>query len=149
MPSLAAPEGGAVKQPSEAWRDLAELAESLGNICEACRRMGLSRHFYYLGVRKWGIPAGGPEGAGGKSRKRHPHAVPPALEREILTLARERPEWGCDRIAFYLKLEGKPVSPPTVQKILVRHGLGKRSQRPGNPTPIRTPQPGGDRPRQR
>jgi hypothetical protein len=129
--SNAASEGRGVKRPSGTWRALAELAESLGNICEACRRMGLSRHFYYAGIRKWGTPPPAQAGAEGKTRKRHPHAVPPALEREILSLVRERPEWGCDRIAYYLKLEGKPVSPPTVQKILVRHGLGRRSQRPG------------------
>jgi transposase len=123
-------------QPSGAWRALAELADSLGNICEACRRTGLSRHFYYAGVRKWGKPDAGKDGAEGKARKRHPHAVPAALEQEILSLVRERPEWGCERIAYYLKLEGKRVSSPTVQKILARHGLGKRSQRPGFSTPM-------------
>lgn len=120
-----------MKPSSAEWSALAELAESLGNICEACRRKGHSRHFYYSGMRKWGEPAAGPDGEGGKPRKRHPHAVPPDLEKEILSLVRERPDWGCDRIAYYLKLEGRRVSSPTVQKILVRHGLGKRSQRPG------------------
>lgn len=111
-----------MKHPPETWRALAELAESLGNVSEACRRLGVSRHFYYAGFRKR-------SDAPHRARKRHPHAVAPALQEEILSLARESPEWGCDRIAYYLKLKGKPVSSPTVQKILVRNGLGTRAQR--------------------
>ncbi len=106
----------------ESWRAVSRLAESLGNICEACRRLGVSRHFYYAGIRKWG-EAG--EAGAGRPRRRHPHAVPAEREREILSLAGENPDWGCDRISYYLKLKGKPVSAPTVRKILVRNGAGR------------------------
>jgi transposase len=130
-----------MKGPSETWRALARLVESLGNVCEACRRMQVSRNFYYAGMRKWGYAAEETESPAARPRKRHPHAVPAALQEEILSLIRENPEWGCDRIAYYLKLKGKAVSSPTVQKILIRHGLGRRSQRlrpfPHGPSPVR------------
>jgi transposase len=119
-----------MKQAPEEWIALSRLAESLGNICEACRRLGVSRHFYYAGIRKWGEPGAS---AGSKPRKRHPHSVPAAREREILALAAANPDWGGDRIAYYLKLKGVPVSAPTVLKILVRNGL--RRPRRADPPP--------------
>ena len=51
------------------------------------------------------------------------------VERQILKLSREFPEWGCDRIAYCLKLTSLSVSSPTVQKILILHGLGRKTER--------------------
>lgn len=102
-----------------------ELAESLGNVSEACRRLGLTRHFYYAGLRRRETADAG----AGQARKRHPSALSPALAAEILILIRQYPEWGCVRIAYYLELNGKPVSSPTVQKFLIRNGLGRIPQR--------------------
>lgn len=104
----------------ERGKRLVELAERLGNVSEACRRMGLDRSEYYRQRRR---EARGIEG------DRSPLAKPLELERRILALCLENPEWGCDRLAYYLVLKGESVSSPTVQKILIRHRLGRRAER--------------------
>lgn len=53
---------------------------------------------------------------------------PEWIER-VCELALEFPEWGCDRIAYYLALKTFPISGPTVQRILTSQGLSKISQR--------------------
>ena len=116
-----------MKGSPEAWRVLSAYAEALGNVSEACKRMGLPRHVYYAWARQWGREEG--EGNRGNTRRRHPRAVSAELREEILSLARENPEWGCDRIAYYPELKGKKISSPTVQKLLIRNGMGRRSQR--------------------
>ncbi|MDB5100233.1 MAG: Integrase, catalytic region [Cyanobacteria bacterium RYN_339] len=59
----------------------------------------------------------------------HPQATPPATIARILSLALEHPEWGCVRVAEQLKAEGPGVSSPTVQTILIKHGLGGKPER--------------------
>lgn len=111
------------------WEALRRLAETLGNVSEACRRAGVSRHVYY----EWKRTAGEHSNQGAREsirlRSRHPHSIPEALERDVVQLALDNPEWGCDRISYYLKLHRKKVSSPTVQKILIRNRIGKKSQR--------------------
>jgi transposase InsO family protein len=46
----------------------------------------------------------------------------------ILELSLMHPAWGCSRISA-LKLEGRYVSPPTVQSILNKHGMGSKYER--------------------
>lgn len=114
------------------------LAGALGNVLEACRRCGVSRSLFYkwLRVRQDGA-AGGGRSAGSADarpaprgmRRRHPHALPEGLLPRVLALAREFPEWGCDRISHYLKLQGSKISPTTIQKILTRNGLRTRQER--------------------
>ena len=108
------------------------LAVSMGNVLEACRRCGVSRSLFYkwLGLRRDGGTAGG----GGlpsprSARRRHPHALPDELSLKVLALAREFPEWGCDRISHYLKLQGSKMSPTTIQKVLTRNGMRTRQDR--------------------
>ncbi len=47
----------------------------------------------------------------------------------VRELALAYPEWGCDRIAYYLVLKGLSISGPTVQRILTSQGLGSVSDR--------------------
>ena len=109
------------------------LAVSLGNVLEACRRHGVSRSLFYkwLGSRRdgWKAGGGGSLTSPGNARRRHPHALPEELPLRVLALAREYPEWGCDRISHYLKLKGAKISPTTIQKILTRNGLRTRDER--------------------
>jgi hypothetical protein len=49
----------------------------------------------------------------------------------VRELALAYPEWGCDRIAYYLVLKGLSISGPTVQRILSSQGLGSVSDRMG------------------
>jgi hypothetical protein len=98
---------------------LLDLAKSLGNVSEACRRMGVDRSAYYRALRR--------RGRAGEARS--PLAKPAELERKLISLCLEFPEWGCDKLAIYLTLNGDSVSSPTVQKILIRQGLGRVAAR--------------------
>lgn len=111
---------------AEAAGKLVKLAAELGNVSAACRRLGLDRSVYYR------IKKVTPEGGGGA-----PEAGSAGLRKfldgesvaRILRLCLEFPDWGCDRIAYYLVLKGHPVSSPSVQKILIRKGLGRVAER--------------------
>jgi hypothetical protein len=107
------------KMPEEKSQ-LLELAKELGNVSEACRRLQVDRSVYYR-LRRRAERGGAPA--------RSPLAKPPELEARLVTLSLEYPEWGCDRLAYYLTLKGTPISSPTVQKILMRHDLGRKESR--------------------
>lgn len=99
-------------QPDRATiaRDVAHLG-----VTEACRLHGIHRSTWY----RW---------------ETQPPSPPPGPSRNDMILAIERvaleqPAWGCDRIAFFLSFENLKVSSPTVQKILIERGLGRKEQR--------------------
>ncbi|MEK7392216.1 MAG: hypothetical protein AAB214_06590 [Fibrobacterota bacterium] len=97
------------------WNRIAEDVEHLG-AAKACMLHGIHRSTWYRRLKR---PQEALEAKEGSS----------SLTRSILELVGERPAWGCDRIAYYLTVSGNPVSSPTVQKILIAHGLGRRAQR--------------------
>lgn len=99
--------------------ELMALVDVLGNVSEACRRLGVDRSAYYRALRRARVP----------DSHRSPLAKPLSLESKIIALCLEYPEWGCDRLAWYLTLKGDAISSPTAQKILIRHGLGRVAQR--------------------
>lgn len=130
--SMSVGNGGASGVPAadkKDWEALKRLAETLGNVSEACRKAGVSRHAYYEWRKKAGLESNSETEETSRLLKRHPHSIPQALVREIVELAMENPDWGCDRIAYYLKLHRKKVSSPTVQKILIRNRIGRKFQR--------------------
>ncbi len=47
----------------------------------------------------------------------------------VKELALAYPDWGCDRIAYYLVLKSLPISGPTVQRILKAQGLATEALR--------------------
>lgn len=100
--------------PVLAERILADIP-AMG-VSEACRRQGVHRATWYRHAARM-APHDCQCGA---------HADP---ESEILKLARSHPHWGCDRIAYCLEVCGLRISSPTVQRILIRHGLGRRKER--------------------
>jgi len=100
--------------PALAERILAEIPSA--GVSKACRRHGVHRATWYRHAARM-QPHDCQCGA---------HADP---ETEILKLARSHPHWGCDRISYCLEVCGIRISSPTVQRILIRHGLGKRSER--------------------
>jgi transposase InsO family protein len=106
-----------------------ELAEALGNVSEACRHRGMTRTQFYEYKRRFQT-----HGLAGLKdlppvHKTHPQTTAPETVARILALALEHPAWGCCRLSALLKLEGTPVSSPTVQGILIKHGLGSRFER--------------------
>jgi hypothetical protein len=100
---------------------LLNLAREWGNVAKACRHLGVDRSVYYRARKRQRDDNG--------ARARSLLAKPLKTENRLIALCLEFPDWGCDRLAYYLTLTGDPVSSPTVQKILIRHGLGQRRQR--------------------
>jgi transposase InsO family protein len=106
-----------------------ELAEALGNVSEACRRRGMARTQFYEYKRRFQT-----HGLAGLKdlppvHRTHPQTTPPETVDRVLALSLEHPAWGCCRLAAVLKLEGLPVSSPTIQNILAKHGMATRYDR--------------------
>lgn len=99
---------------------LDDLVGRLGNVSRACREAGITRSLYYKWKSARTVPGG---------RRTHPQAASEAAVREILQAAAAHPEWGCDRISWWLELRRIRLSATTVQKILKRHGLGSADLR--------------------
>lgn len=106
-----------------------ELGSTLGNISEACRRLGVSRqHFYDI---KQTIDEEGLEGLLEKSRRapRIGNRVPLEIEQKVLDYALQNPIHGQTRTANELKLQGVMVSAGGVRSIWLRHNLQIKSLR--------------------
>jgi transposase len=112
-------------------RRIAVLADAQrsGNVAETCRRFGISRTRYYewrKRAERYGLEALMP-----KERRtpQMPGATPTHVVEELLTLAVTQPTIGCRQYADRLGERGFCIAKSTVQKILVDHALGRRSQR--------------------
>lgn len=106
-----------------------EHAERSGNVSETCRVFGISRTRFYQWrnrARQYGVAALMPKG---RRRPQLPNATPTWLVEELRALAVAKPTLGCRQLADELGRRGYAISKTTVQKHLVDHGLGKRSQR--------------------
>ena len=104
-------------------------AARVGNVAEACRVFGISRTRYYEWKNvadHYGLAALMP-----KERRapQMPEATPTHVVEALLTLAVLEPTIGCRQYADRLGDQGFSIAKSTVQKHLVAHGLGKRSQR--------------------
>jgi transposase len=108
------------------------LAEQLGNVSEACKLAKVSRKTYY----RW-KPRYAEEGIEGlrepKSHAVHnPQTIDSQIERRIIELRREHPNWGKKRIAQWIWKENgwkRVVAIETVRNVLDRHGLWKNGER--------------------
>lgn len=104
------------RQSSEGPLDALARDVARHGVQEACRLHGIHRSTWYRRSRKEREP-------GTRETARL------SLTEEIRSLALEQPAWGCDRIAFYLSFSGVRTSSPTVQKILIGLGLGRKEDR--------------------
>ena len=109
--------------------DVLELGQALGNVSEACRQRGVSRTQFYEYKRRF--QTYGIQGLLNRPpiHKRHPFTTPSWMEERILALSLDQPDWGCGRLSDYLRRKGVSVSSPTIQRILVKHAMGTRSDR--------------------
>lgn len=104
-----------MRHSADPWEALACDVARLG-VAAACRLHGIHRSTWYRKAQA--------------ARERQSLPGPaPELVAGVLAIALERPEWGCDRIAYFLRVSGIRSSSPTVQKILIAQSLGRRSQR--------------------
>ncbi|MCH2192276.1 MAG: IS481 family transposase [Pseudobacteriovorax sp.] len=109
--------------------NIVELSETLGNISEACRHLGVSRRHYY--DIKDAIKSDGIEGLLEKSRKkpRVGNRVAPEVENALLNYCLEYSTHGQTRASNELARRGINVSPGGVRSIWLRHSLEKKAQR--------------------
>jgi transposase InsO family protein len=106
-----------------------ELAQTLGNVSEACRQRGVSRTIYYEYKRRFQT-----HGLAGLKdlppiHKTHPFTTPQHEVDRLLALSMEHPAWGCVKLSSMLKLEGITISSPTIQNILIKNGMASRFDR--------------------
>lgn len=106
-----------------------QLAETLGNVTEACKARDISRTQFYEYKRRF--QTHGLEGLKDLPpiHKTHPFTTPSETVEKIVTLSIEHPTWGCNRLSDYMKLQGNYVSSPTIQDILIKNGMGSRYER--------------------
>jgi len=106
-----------------------ELSEQLGNISEACRRLGVSRSHYY--DIKTALQEEGVSGLLEKARNkpRIGNRVAPEIEEKVLSYSLENPTHGQTRTSNELKIDGVIVSPGGIRSIWLRHGLERRALR--------------------
>ena len=106
-----------------------QLAEALGNVSGACRQRGMMRTQFYDYKRRFELQ--GLEGLKDLPpiHKSHPQTTPPETVERILALSLAHPAWGCVRLSERLKLDGVSVSSPTIQTILIKHGMASKFER--------------------
>lgn len=108
---------------------LLELAQTLGNITDACRKLGVSRQHYY--DIKEAIDEEGLEGLLEKSRRapRIGNRVAPEIEQMVLDYSLEFPTHGQVRVANELRMKGVQISAGGIRSIWIRHDLHVKSLR--------------------
>lgn len=109
--------------------NIVELGTTLGNISEACRKLGVSRQHYY--DIKQALIEEGVEGLLEKSRRapRFGNRVAAEVEQRVLDYALEFPTHGQHRCSNELRRLGINLSGGGVRSIWLRHQLEKKSQR--------------------
>jgi len=109
--------------------NILELGETLGNISEACRRLGVSRQHYY--DIKSAIETEGLEGLLEKSRSvpRIGNRVAPDIERKVLDYSLQFPTHGQVRVANELRKAGIQISAGGIRSIWMRHDLHVKALR--------------------
>jgi transposase len=105
-----------------------EYAEKT-SVSEACRTFGVSRTTFYRWQHR--VESGGLDALMPKGRRppAMPNQTPGWVVNELLAEAVLRPTLGARRYASDLTRRGFQISASGVQKILRRHGLGRRRQR--------------------
>lgn len=109
--------------------NIVELGKTLGNISEACRKLGVSRRHYY--DIKGAIEEDGIDGLLAKSRNkpRYANRVSSTIEKRILDYSLEYPIAGQVTVSNELKKEGHIVSSGGVRGVWQRADLTTKALR--------------------
>jgi len=86
------------------------FAETLGNVSEACRKLGISRSQFYEYKKRF--EQHGLDGLRDLPpiHKTHPQTTPPVVVEQILALSYEQPGWGCQKVSAKLKQQGCQIT---------------------------------------
>jgi len=100
-----------------------ELADKTGNISQVCRQSGVSRSQYYEYKRRF--KQSGIKGLNNMPpvHKSHPQKTPLDTVEKIFELSLQHPTWGCSKLKSHLGDNGMHLSSPTIQRILIQHGM--------------------------
>jgi transposase InsO family protein len=109
--------------------NIMELGQTLGNISDACRKLGVSRQHYY--DIKQAIKEDGLEGLLEKSRRspRIGNRVAPEIEQRVLDYSLQFPAHGQKRTSNELRKEGIIISDGGIRSIWLRHKLQLKHMR--------------------
>jgi len=110
--------------------NLLELANDLGNVSEACRRIGYSRDQFYEIRRNY--QAFGSEGLLDKARgpkNPHPNRASEEQERAVLDYCLEYPVQGALKVSQQLILRGVHIGVGAIRGIWQRHNILLKHQR--------------------
>jgi transposase InsO family protein len=109
--------------------NILELGATLGNISQACRKLGVSRQHYY-DIRE-ALAEDGLEGLLEKSRAipRIGNRVAPGIEEKVLEYCLQNPTHGQTRAANELARQGIIISAGGVRGIWLRHNLETKGLR--------------------
>lgn len=108
---------------------LLQLAENLGNVSEACRRIGCSRDSYYRYKRHLEMGDSGGNGPGSRDASGAAHHSASKIEQAILEQARINPGLGRLMVSKLLYKQGIEISPSGVRLVWLRRNLETSAKR--------------------
>lgn len=115
--------------PTETRRVALEVARRLGNVAEACRRLGISRSTFYRlwsAFRRFGEQGLPPKR---RSKPRMPNALSPAVVERVLQETHRFPSYSARRLSIKLSNGGIKISASGIRSIWVKFGLCRRADR--------------------
>ena len=114
---------GSVNVDEQRMRFVVSASRREKSFLELCAEFQISRTTGYEWLRRY--QSGGIAAVVEKSRKPHrsPAKTPAEIERRVLELRQQRPDWGARKLRILLRAEQIDLPVITVHRILLRHGM--------------------------